>query len=97
VNVFQYLRVEIRVVQVAEDFIDHRTLVACVELADLLRHDQPVGVDLRAQSVIERKADGLLLLLAEAAVQGGDQSLGLACLLARGSISGGSGECGGGG
>src|SRR5436190_23082586 len=53
-------------VQAKENLADHLLLVLREKIRQLLVHDMPVVIDLGSERMIERKYNGLLLLLAEA-------------------------------
>ena len=69
--------VEFRIVQAAEDLLDHCLLVRHEGLSDPRLGDLPVGVDLRPELVVEGKTDLRALLRREALVERRDQRLGV--------------------
>ena len=64
-----------RTVDAHEDFPDHGLLVGSEEVAECLVRDVPVVVHLRAQRMIERENNGLLLLLGQAFEKRGHECL----------------------
>ena len=74
-HVFHDLVHVVRIVNTLKDLFDHRLLVGRVEPVDLVRRDRPVVVHLGTKGVIEGERHHLPLLLRQALVERGHQSL----------------------